>query len=442
MSFVSIDEKTRREMLREIGVDSFESLIKDIPESLRIDKLPIDNGLCEMEVLELIKASARKNAFTSYVSYLGAGVYDHYVPAVVDALASRPEYVTAYTPYQAEASQGYLQAIYEYQTAIARLTGMDCSNASHYDGATSLCEAVKMACASSGKNNVCVSLGLNPQYRDVMNTYFGSGAFEIIDLPLKNGATEANNASIKNAGAVVLQYPNFYGAVEDIQTFKRICEPSATPLIASAYPLALGVLRSPGELGADICTGDAQSLGCHPSFGGPHLGFITCRKEYMRKLPGRIVGKTIDKDAKEAYCLTLQAREQHIRREKASSNICSNQALMAFRALVFMMYYGEKGFKKLAEGVTKRARYLYLGLKKIKGVTMLHSQEFFNEFVICAADINKIYSHFMSRSIIPGLIISKTRHGADGLLVCVTEKHDQNKLDTYIAVMKEALRNV
>ena len=370
-------------MLEAIGVDSVASLFTDIPEDLRPRSFDIPPGRTEQEALRIFTGLARKNR-TDFVSFLGGGYYDHYIPAAVDAVSSRSEFYTAYTPYQPEASQGTLRAIFEYQTMIAGITGLDFANASLYDGGTALYEAIAMAVRSTNRGRIVIDKGVNPLYRRIVKTYVMNLEVEIIEADLNDISTDKDRITSlldENSAAVVVQNPNFFGIVEDFEDLFAHAASRGVVSILAFYPLSLGILKTPGEMKADIAVAEGQSLGLPLSFGGPYLGIMSVEKRFVRKMPGRIAGETIDRSGRKAYVLTLQAREQHIRREKAMSNICTNESLCALRAAVYLSLLGKEGFKKTALINLERAEYLKDCLRHIKGLE-IKSGRTFNEFTI------------------------------------------------------------
>ena len=352
MSYIPHSEKDRLAMLNDIGIISGDTgeLFSCIPPNLRASSFDLPEGRSEYEVIKQLTSLARKNKL-DLLNFVGGGFYDHYIPAAIDAIVSRSEFYTAYTPYQAEASQGTLQAIYEYQSCIARLTGMEASNASLYDGGTALYEAAMMAIRITGKNKIIMDGGVSPIYRKMLYCYTSNLSVEFVEVPVAHGQPDREEL-IKylddKTAAVILQNPNFFGAIDDHTDIVGKCHEKGVLVIQSVYPVALGILKTPAEMGVDIVTGEGQSLGIPLSFGGPYLGFMATTKKYVRKMPGRIVGATVDTKGRRSFVLTLQTREQHIRREKATSNICSNEALCALRALIYMTLVGKDGFQTLA----------------------------------------------------------------------------------------------
>ncbi len=442
MTFISNTQDDRLQMLKAIGITDgdVEKLFKDIPESLRLRSLRIPSASSEYEVSRRIKSLANKNN-TDLLSFLGAGYYDHFIPAAIDALISRSEFYTAYTPYQPEASQGTLQAIYEYQTAIARLCGMEVANASLYDGGTALFEAAMMAMRITGRNRIIVDSGVNPIHKKMLYGYTTNLSVEFMEPPL-NGC-RADKNKIKDllddkTAAVIFQNPNFFGTIDDFTDIIKNCKSLGAVVIMSVYPVSLGILKTPGEMDADIVIGEGQSLGMPLSFGGPYLGFMAAKKEHVRKMPGRIVGATTDSDNKRGFVLTLQAREQHIRREKATSNICSNEALCALRALIYLCLTGKEGLKQVAELCLVKTEYAKKVLGKIKGLEINSQLPTFNEFVLkVPADADSVISKMQKNNIIAGLALGKYYTNMKNyMLVAVTEKHTKEEIDCYAKALK------
>ena len=432
-SYLPSTERERREMLREIGLDSFDGLYKDVPESVRLKGLDIPEGVSEMEAAAQISALADKNTRYSAI-FRGAGAYDHYIPAIVRSVTSKEEFLTAYTPYQAEISQGVLQSIFEYQTQICELTGMDVSNASVYDGAVAAAEAVFM-CQERKKTGVILPDTVDPQVTEVVKTYCGSRNVPVTVLKTKGYALdeETLNAALKDDTACVyVQSPNFYGVIEDTQALCRAAHAAGARFIMAANPISLGLLKTPGEYGADIAVGEGQPLGMPLAFGGPYLGFMTCKQAMMRKLPGRIVGETTDHDGNRCYVLTLQAREQHIRREKASSNICSNQALCAMTASVYLAAMGPKGLRQAAESSAAHAHYLADQIAPLGFGRKDPDQPFFHEFLTeCPMDPDELCKKLEPYGILGGLPVD------GGILWCCTECNDKADIDRLVAALKE-----
>ncbi|MCD8223004.1 MAG: aminomethyl-transferring glycine dehydrogenase subunit GcvPA [Clostridiales bacterium] len=435
-SYIPNTRDERQQMLQDIGMSSFDELYADIPEELRCRKpLDLNPGFSELEVSRKIEAIAAKNTRFSHI-FRGAGSYHHYIPAIVRQVTSKEEFVTAYTPYQAEISQGILQSIFEYQTMICELTGMDVSNASVYDGAAAAAEAVAM-CRDRKRGTVVVSRSVDPKVLSVIRTYcFGSGA-PLIVLPDNNGLTDIDAWSRldqKNIACLLIQSPNYYGLIEDGAAIARVVHEAGAKLIMSCNPISLGLLKTPAECGADIAVGDGQPLGLPMGFGGPYLGYMAATKELMRKLPGRIVGQTSDAEGKRAFVLTLQAREQHIRREKASSNICSNEALCAMTAAVYLAAMGSAGLEKAAKSCMNLAHYLCGGLESL-GFSRKYEGEYFHEFVtVCPCDTGELAGRLAERGYLSGLPIAEKE-----MLWCTTEMNSVEEIDGLLSEIKEVL---
>lgn len=432
-SYVPSTRKEREEMLKDIGLSSFKDLYKDVPSSVLLKKLEnVPEGLSEMEAEQRMTAMAQKNHVFGTV-LRGAGSYDHYIPSIVDSVTSKEEFATTYTPYQAEISQGVLQSIFEYQTMICELTGMDVSNASLYDGASAAAEAVMM-CLKRNKNKVYAADNAHPDTLATIKTYcWGRGiAFETVAT--KNGLVDAaalDSLLADDAACLYIQQPNFFGLIEDAPAIAEAVHQKGAKLIMGVNPISLGILASPGECDADIAVGEGQPLGMPMSFGGPYLGFMAAKQELVRALPGRIVGETTDSKGQRAYVLTLQAREQHIRREKASSNVCSNQALCAMRAAVYMAAMGAKGIEQAAQSSFDKAHYFSKELCKLPGFRRVHKGEFFNEFVTTLPmDAGRAEKILMKYDILAGHPVE------EGMLWCVTEKVSRAKLDEAVQALK------
>jgi len=447
MDFVSNSDFQIKEMLKVIGIESIEELFSDIPESLKMAKPKIDDGLSEFEGLELMKNLAKKNSFSERDSYLGGGAYEHYVPAIVPSICSKSEFLTSYTPYQAEASQGMLQIIFEYQSALCALTGMDVCNASLYDGASACAEACLMAMRlKKDKNTLLISESLNPLYRQVVNQYLKSHRVNIIDIPFDSAgkiATETLNSYLLSGNVIgfLAQSPNFFGTVENLKPISEKLKENGALFLLASNPLSYGIFASAKELDVDIAIGDSQPFGLPLAFGGPYVGYLTCKNEFVRQMPGRIVGETVDSRGKRGFVLTLQAREQHIRREKATSNICTNQALAALATLVAIMWYGKKGVEELALTNYQKACFLKENISKIPRVTLFNSETTFNEFVVkFDTPLEEILSSFRKNGIEPGISLSKYYpHLENCLLVTVTETKTKQQLDKYLEILQGAL---
>ena len=430
-TYVPNTEIQKRAMLDAIGAGAVEELFSAVPREMLVDRLNLPEGMSELSVRQKVTAMARKNRVYDTV-LRGAGAYRHFIPAVVRSVVSREELVTAYTPYQAEISQGILQSIFEYQTMICALTGMEVSNASVYDGSTAAAEALAM-CRERKRNTAYVSACADPQTIAVMRTYcFGSG-MELEVIPERDGRTDLEalkTALGADAACVYLQQPNYYGIIEDARAIGEAAHAAGARFIMGCNPIALAVMETPAACGADIAVGEAQPLGLDVAFGGPYLGYMAATKAMFRKLPGRIVGQTHDVDGNVGYVLTLTAREQHIRREKASSNICSNQALCAFTAGVYMTAMGAEGLRQAATLSMSKAHYFAGELEKI-GLPRVHTGEYFHEFVTRCANPEKVLTALDENGILGGLPVK------DGILWCVTELVSREELDRAVSIIKE-----
>ncbi|HYE82289.1 MAG TPA: aminomethyl-transferring glycine dehydrogenase subunit GcvPA [Clostridia bacterium] len=434
------DEKL---MLDSIGAKSPEDLFTDIPQELRLKrKLNINNALSELELSDHMKSLGGTNkSADDLVCFLGAGAYDHYIPSIVRHLAMRSEFYTAYTPYQPEISQGTLQIIFEYQTMICSLTGMDVTNASMYDGATACVEAAMMAVENARRSLVIVSKTVHPEVRRVLKSYMRFRDVEVVEADMADGVTDVEKLkALVEAGTagVIVQNPNFFGIVEDLTEIEKIVHANKAVLIDYVDPISLGILKSPGESGVDIAVGEGQSLGNTMSFGGPYLGFLATTSKLMRKMPGRIVGQSEDVDGKRAFVLTLQAREQHIRRYKATSNICSNEGLNALMATIYMTTLGKKGLKEVAEQSTKKAHYAMQQLTKGGSFKLLFNKPFFKEFAVAgAAPGSKVNDELLKQNILGGFELEREYPELkNGLLLCVTEKRTKEQIDKLAQVME------
>lgn len=425
MSWIPTTEADRQAMLETIGVADIEELFSSIPAPLRMKSWDIPPGMSEMAVREHVAALAARNQ-AGHVSFLGGGYYDHYIPAAVDALSGRSEFYTAYTPYQPERSQGTLQSIYEYQSAMCRLTGMEFANASLYDGGTAVFEAATMAVRITRRHRVVLHPSLNPVYRKMLLTHAAN-----LDLDILEGDDPAD------AACVIVQNPSFLGTVADYTALGARCREAKALLVVSFYPVSLGLLKTPGEMGADIAIGEGQCLGMPLGFGGPYLGIMATRREHVRKMPGRIAGETVDREGRRGFVLTLQAREQHIRRTKAMSNICSNQALCALRALIHLSLWGRDGFKELAVACHSKAEYLK---KQLGFATVLNDGPTFNEFAVrLPADARRVCAAMLEHGFVAGLPLADVGAGEpNDLLIAVTEKRSREDLDAFA----RALENV
>ena len=429
-------------MLDEIGL-TMADLFRDIPPELMAGSFNLPQGLSEQEVRSRLAGLAGKNSI-DLVLFLGGGFYDHFIPAAIYSVISRGEFYTAYTPYQPELSQGTLQAIYEFQSAMCRLTDMEVSNASLYDGGTAMYESMMMALRITGRNKVIIDDSVNPIYRVMIHSYTQNLQIELEETHCADGLTNRGEILQRLDGqtaAVIVQNPNFFGCIDDFSDLAEAVHAKGALLLVSCYPISLGILKTPGAMGADIVTGEGQSLGIPMSFGGPYLGFMTSRMQYVRKMPGRIAGQTEDREGRRAFVLTLQAREQHIRREKATSNICSNEALCALTALTYLSLLGKEGLKETAQRCAEKASYAYHRLTAIPGVTPhFRAKWFFNEFVLdLPCEAADVIARLIEKGFAAGFPLSRYYKGMENsILICVTEKRTKEE----IGMLAEALESV
>ena len=442
MNYIANTDLQRREMLKTCGVRSIDDLFVAIPDKLRPRSFRLPQGRSELEALTYFEKLADQN-YSHLICFVGGGFYDHFIPAAVDALASRSEFYTAYTPYQPELSQGTLQAIYEYQTDICRLTDLDVSNASLYDGGTALYEACQMAVNTTGRRKVIMDGGVNPIYRKMLYSYTANLSIEFVETPVVHGQSDRSRlfkALDDRTAAVLLQNPNFFGVIDDHSDIVKKAHKLGIIAIQSVYPVALALLKSPGEQEFDIATGEGQSLGIPLSFGGPYLGFIAAKKALVRKMPGRIVARTVDSAGKQGFVLSLQAREQHIRREKATSNICSNEALCALRAHLYLSLLGRQGLKNTAQLCLDKADYAKERIKAIPGVKIMESSPTFNEFIVkLPIDAGECVGRMIELGFAAGFPLGRYYEGMENyLLVAVTEKRTKYE----IGQLAEALEAV
>jgi glycine dehydrogenase subunit 1 len=449
MTYIPISPQEREAMLATIGVKSLDALFDAVPANYRFPKLDLPPALTEMEAAGLLAeiASSNENVHGDLVSFLGAGMYNHYIPSVVDHMLRRGEFFTAYTPYQPEISQGTLQGIFEYQSLMTALTGMELSNASHYDGATAAAEAVSMAFAifRGKRRKVVVSPTVHPQYREVIRTYTQgmdlavAGDDSNADL---QASPEALTALIdEDTALVIVQYPDFFGRVFDYTRLADAAHAQGALVCVVANPTALAMFKTPGAMGADIVVGEGQPLGIPMWYGGPSLGFFTTRKQYVHKMAGRLVGETVDSRGQKAYVLTLTAREQHIKREKATSNICTNQGLLALGSAVYLSTVGKAGLKQVANLCYQKAHYAAAELSKLKDVGLCFSQPFFHEFAVCfPKPVAEINAHLLEHGILGGYDLGQDYPALkDHMLVAVTEKNSKEEIDLFVEVVKEVL---
>ncbi|MCA9248370.1 MAG: aminomethyl-transferring glycine dehydrogenase subunit GcvPA [Planctomycetales bacterium] len=432
----------RREMLEAIGAASVDELFQSIPADLRMDR-PLEVGpvLTEVELTRHVGALAGQNAHAgNHVCFLGGGSYDHFVPAVVDMIASRSEFYTSYTPYQAEVSQGNLQVMFEYQSLITRLTGMDVSNASVYDGGSAAAEAVLMAISCSKRDGrVLAPESVHPEYRATVETYLENIGTRLETLPATAGRLDLEQLSAALAddvACVFIQHPNFFGALEEMEEIARLTHEAGALLVVSFDPISLGLLQRPGDYGADIAVAEGQSLGTPMQFGGPYLGIMTCKQEFVRRMPGRIAGETVDREGRRCFVLTLQTREQHIRREKATSNICTNQGLFALRATVYLSQMGPQGLREVSNGCLQKSRYAIERITSNPRFELAFAQPTFKEFVIrdTQNQVEQLLATSRETGILAGIPLGRWYPDLDDcLLVAVTEKRTREEIDAWVA---------
>jgi len=431
-------------MLKVIGVKSIDDLFADIKDCHKPKSFDLPEGKSEFEVIEHVKKLASKN-LSDVIPFIGGGYYDHYVPSAVSSIISRGEFYTAYTPYQPECSQGTLQALYEYQSSICALTEMEIANASLYDGGTALYEAAMMAIRLTKRNKIIMDGGVSPIYRKIVRSYTSNLNYEFKRTPVTHGHSDRDEIYKlldKDTAAVILQNPNFFGTIDDHSDIVKKAHELGILVIASVYPIALGLLKTPGEMGVDIVTGEGQSLGLSLNFGGPYLGFMATRKKLARKMPGRIVGQTVDKNGKICYVNTLQAREQHIRREKATSNICTNVALCALQSAIYMSLIGKQGLKELAQLNFDKAEFARCEIDKIDGVEVKKSSPTFNEFTVCLPkNASDVVEAMIDRGFAAGFPLSRYYDDMDNyMIVAVTEKRTKQEILDYVENLKEVLK--
>ena len=422
------------DLLAAVGLSSIDELFSDIPDDYRNPELRLPDPMSELETQrELSGMAGRNRHLASGPSFLGAGSYYHFIPSIVKAVMTRGEFLTAYTPYQPEVSQGTLQVIFEFQTMISALYGMEVANAGMYDGATSLAEAVLMACRVTRRQHIIVSDTVGPAYRQVIATYCQAQGISIDVVP-----TDEIGGSITEATAgVVAQYPNFYGGLDDLAALASTAHDDGALLVVSADPLAMGMLKPPGEFGADIVTGEGQPIGIPPSFGGPYLGLFSCKQQYIRQMPSRLVGRTTDTQGRTGYVLTLQTREQHIRRERATSNICTNEALYALASTIYLAAMGRHGLRQVAELCYHKAHYAASSIANLDGYSLPQTGQFFQEFVVsCPEAPAKINRKLMERNILGGLDVSDRFE--NGMLLCVTEMNSREDIDQLVDALAAA----
>lgn len=442
MGYVANTAADQQQMLAAIGVDSIEALFEVVPESARFPRLDLPRPLSEMEIMAKLERLADENADANHFDwFLGAGAYNHFVPSVVTQLQMRSEFYTAYTPYQPEVSQGTLQAMFEYQTMVAELTGMDVVNASHYDGATALAEAAIMALNSvrGDRTKILVSPHVSPQYRRVLRTYLQGNPAEITgDEEPGNNVDTLKGLLDDRTACLIVQTPNFLGELESLAGLADAVHAAGALLVLSVDPISLGLLKPPGHYGADIVVGEGHSLGNHLNFGGPYLGIFATTDKLVRRMPGRLVGQTVDTEGRRGYVLTLSTREQHIRREKATSNICTNQGLIALGAAIYLATMGRQGLRRVAELSYHKAHYAAAEIDRLSGYEVINRRPFFKEFVVrCPRPAAEVVAALAGQKIMPGYALEREfPERANDLLVCVTEMNSRQQIDRLVSALK------
>jgi len=447
MTYIPISPKERDAMLETIGVKSLDDLFEDVPARHRFPNLDLPPALTEMEAMNELSgiAQSNENVRSDLISFLGAGMYNHYIPSVVDHILRRGEFYTAYTPYQPEISQGTLQAIFEYQSLMAVLTGMEVSNASHYDGATATAEAVSLAYAQfrGKRKKVVISPTVHPQYRAVIRTYTQGMELELAgdnaNADLDSQPDELASLIDHNTSLLIVQYPDFFGRVYDYTKLSETAHAKGALVCVVANPTALALFKTPGSMGADVVVGDGQPLGIPMWYGGPSVGFFTTRKNFVHKMAGRLVGETVDNRGQRSYVLTLTAREQHIKRERATSNICTNQGLIALGTAVYLSLLGKKGLRQVAELCYQKAHYAAAELSKIKGMGLCFTEPFFHEFALCVnRPVEEVNAHLLEHGILGGYDLGQDYPALkDHMLVAVTEMNSKEDIDTLVEVLSE-----
>ena len=437
MSYIPNSRKVRSQMLADIGINDFEELIKSVPASLRLNRpLDLPPALSEIELENEMAQLSEKNLNSKSI-FAGGGSYDHFSPSAIDQLLLRPEFFTAYTPYQAEVAQGTLQAIYEFQTFISRLTGLAVSNASMYDGATSLAEAIMMSMHQTGRNHILISQGVNPNYIDTVRSYLSGLECKIDEIAISEGVTDFDNFKNKlslRTAAVVIQSPSFLGLLEKTKDFVAEIREMGALFISIYDPISLGILAPPGEIGADIAVAEGQSLGLPLNYGGPYLGLLSCKKDFIRKIPGRLSGRTKDKNGNPGFVLTLQTREQHIKRDRATSNICTNQALCALAATIYMSLMGKSGLTKIGNLCFSKSHYAVKKITEIPGFSLKFKGPFFKEFVLqTPISPTRIIDRLLKKGIIAGIDLAQFKLGLKGcMMIAVTEKRSKEQIDNLV----------
>jgi glycine dehydrogenase subunit 1 len=447
--YTSATDRDRKEMLDAIGVSSVDELFEDIPEPLRLDRpLDLPDGKPETEVYDRLAALAARNVHAeAETSFLGAGMYDHYVPAIVDAITSRSEFLTPYTPYQPEISQGGLQVMFEFQTAMSELTGLPVSNAALYEGPSAVASAAYLAIGATGRRKLVASRGVHPHSRESLVTYGAGYGSELVEAGLADGVTDAGKlaeAIDDETAAVFLQQPNFLGAVEDVEELAAAAKERGALVIVACDPIALSVLKPPGECGADIAVGEGQPLGNRLDYGGPSFGFFCATEEHIRRMPGRIAGETTDMDGRRGFVLTLQTREQHIRREKATHNICTAQALNALAGMLHLAWLGKRGFVELGELLVRRTAYARERLSALEGVEALHEAPVVREFALrLDAQVPAVLDRLAEEGVGAGYPLGRDYpEHEDGLLVAITERRSRADIDRFAELLEAAVADL
>ncbi|TMC58657.1 MAG: aminomethyl-transferring glycine dehydrogenase subunit GcvPA [Chloroflexi bacterium] len=445
MSYIPNTDADRAEMLSVIGKTSIDDLFADVPAAKRFPKLDLLPALSEIELRRYFQQLAEQNLDASHgLNFLGAGAYQHFIPAAINHLILRGEFYSAYTPYQPEVSQGTLTAIYEYQTLVCQLTGMDVANASMYDGSTATAEAALMAARLTHRDKIVVSSLVHPEYREVVQTFTQGLELPIVSAPAsRDGVTDLDalrKLMDDQTACLIVQYPNFFGAIEELGALGEIAHGKGALLIVNVDPIALGLLKAPGAHGADIVVGEGQAMGWGLNFGGPYLGLFACRKEHMRQMPGRLVGRTVDTRGRRGFVLTLQAREQHIRREKATSNICTNEALMALAATVYLALLGKNGLQRVAQLCYHKAHYAASQIAKLDGYALAFQTPFFKEFAVrTPKPVAALNQSLVDRQIIGGYDLGRNYPDMQGtMLLCVTELHTKEDIDRLVAALRDS----
>lgn len=447
MNFVPNTRQEKKQMLNFLGLSSITELFEDIDQSIRLKESPkLPKPSSEMEIIGQMREISSSNAdVLNYASYLGAGAYNHFIPSVIAHLVSRGEFYTSYTPYQAEMSQGILQSIFEFQSMICELTGMDVANASMYDGASALAEAAIMAAKYTEKKNITISKTVHPEYRQVLKTYANAFGLKVFEVNTDDGLTDINDMGSKvdaSTACVMVQSPNFFGSIENLAEIEDLAHKQDCSFVTSVVePISLGILKPPGDFGADIVVGEAQAFGNPLNYGGPHLGFMATKQEFLKKLPGRVSGLTVDTNRESGYILTLQTREQHVRRERATSNICTNQALNALAATIYLALAGKNGFKRIAEICAHRAHYASGRICEAEGFDLRFNAPFFNEFTVhCPVSPKEMNKALLKKKIIGGLDLGRYYEEYENcMLFCITEMNPKEEIDELVIALGEVM---